>query len=98
MKDVSGMKEDLGIKGNEYTYMGSCYAIAFAIMQVPSNMIAFKIKPRYCLVACELGWTTIFTFAQAAAQNSGHMYAYLLELGSLVHLYDGEGTRLTPSL
>lgn len=66
------MKEDLNIQGNEYTYMLSkfiegelkivltfsvCYTIAFAIMQIPSNLIALKIRPKYCIVACELGWT-----------------------------------------
>lgn len=69
------MKEDLGIEGNEYTYMQSkhfrslrlpmtdnpvCYTISFAIMQIPSNMIALKIRPRICIVICEIGWT-IFT-------------------------------------
>ncbi|GJD05146.1 pantothenate transporter liz1 [Colletotrichum higginsianum] len=54
---VSGMKEDLNIKGNEYTYMLMCYTIAFAIMQIPANMIALKVRPRVCLVVCELGWT-----------------------------------------
>ncbi|KZL67712.1 major facilitator superfamily transporter (pantothenate transporter liz1) [Colletotrichum tofieldiae] len=77
---VSGMKEDLKIQGNEYTYMLMCYTIAFAIMQIPSNLIALKIRPRYCIVVCELGWTA-FTFAQAAAQSSNQMYAFRFMIG-----------------
>ncbi|KAF6831385.1 pantothenate transporter liz1 [Colletotrichum plurivorum] len=77
---VSGMKEDLNIQGNEYTYMLMCYTIAFAIMQIPSNMIALKVRPRICLVVCELGWTA-FTFAQAAAQSSNQMYAFRFMIG-----------------
>ncbi|TDZ30016.1 Pantothenate transporter liz1 [Colletotrichum spinosum] len=77
---VSGMKEDLNIQGNEYTYMLMCYTIAFAIMQIPSNMIALKVRPRICLVVCELGWTA-FTFAQAAAQSSNQMYAFRFCVG-----------------
>ncbi|KAF4869121.1 Pantothenate transporter liz1 [Colletotrichum siamense] len=77
---VSGMKEDLNIKGNEYTYMLMCYTIAFAIMQIPANMIALKVRPRICLVVCELGWTA-FTFAQAAAQTSNQMYAFRFMVG-----------------
>ncbi|KDN64761.1 putative pantothenate transporter liz1 [Colletotrichum sublineola] len=77
---VSGMKEDLNIQGNEYTYMLMCYTIAFAIMQIPSNLIALKIRPRYCIIGCELGWTA-FTFAQAAAQSSSHMYAFRFMIG-----------------
>ncbi|KAJ0269886.1 hypothetical protein COL940_012101 [Colletotrichum noveboracense] len=64
---VSGMKEDLNIKGNEYTYM-------------LTNMIALKVRPRICLVVCELGWTA-FTFAQAAAQTSNQMYAFRFMVG-----------------
>jgi hypothetical protein len=37
-----------------------CYTIAFAIMQIPSNAIALKVRPRICIMVCELGWT-IFT-------------------------------------
>ncbi|GJC87748.1 pantothenate transporter liz1 [Colletotrichum liriopes] len=74
------MKEDLKIQGNEYTYMLMCYTIAFAIMQIPSNLIALKIRPRYCIVVCELGWTA-FTFAQAAAQSSNQMYAFRFMIG-----------------
>ncbi|CZR50393.1 related to transporter protein [Phialocephala subalpina] len=77
---VSGMKEDLNIEANEYTYMLMCYTIAFAIMQIPSNMIALKISPRICLVTCEVGWTA-FTFAQAAAQNTSQMYAFRFMIG-----------------
>ncbi|KLO80550.1 Uncharacterized protein LW93_13782 [Fusarium fujikuroi] len=77
---VSGMKEDLDIQGNEYTYMLMCYTIAFAIMQIPSNAIALKIRPRICIVVCELGWT-IFTFAQAAATSSNQMYAFRFMIG-----------------
>ncbi|KAH7178945.1 major facilitator superfamily domain-containing protein [Fusarium sp. MPI-SDFR-AT-0072] len=78
--DVSGMKEDLNIQGNEYTYMLMCYTIAFAIMQIPSNAIALKIRPRICIVVCELGWT-IFTFAQAAATSSNQKYAFRFMIG-----------------
>ncbi|KAJ0341659.1 hypothetical protein COL922a_002098 [Colletotrichum nupharicola] len=67
---VSGMKEDLNIKGNEYTYM-------------LTNMIALKVRPRICLVVCELGWTafTMISFAQAAAQTSNQMYAFRFMVG-----------------
>ncbi|CAF3449337.1 unnamed protein product [Fusarium graminearum] len=79
-EDVTGMKEDLNIMGNEYTYMLMCYTIATAIMQIPSNAIALKVRPRYCIVACEIGWT-IFTFAQAAATSPKQMYAFRFMIG-----------------
>ncbi|KAK1983064.1 hypothetical protein LZ30DRAFT_780866 [Colletotrichum cereale] len=39
------MKEDLKIQGIGYTYMLMCYTIAFAIMQIPSNLTALEIPP-----------------------------------------------------
>ncbi|KAH8673398.1 pantothenate transporter liz1 [Xylariales sp. PMI_506] len=77
---VSGMKKDLNIQANEYTYMLMCYTISFAIMQVPANAIALKIPPRICLIACEIGWT-IFTFAQAGARSTNQMYAFRFMIG-----------------
>ncbi|KAJ7075187.1 pantothenate transporter liz1 [Mycena belliarum] len=77
---ISGMKEDLSINGNEYTYMGTCYTIAYAIMQVPSTMIIQKIRPSYYLAFCEIGWG-VWTFAQAGAKNSQQMYLFRFMVG-----------------
>ncbi|KAF8206968.1 major facilitator superfamily domain-containing protein [Mycena galopus ATCC 62051] len=77
---ISGMKEDLNINGNQYTYMGTCYTIAYAIMQVPSTMIIQKIRPSYYLAFCEIGWG-IWTFAQAGAKNSQQMYLFRFMVG-----------------
>ncbi|KXS96243.1 hypothetical protein AC578_5484 [Pseudocercospora eumusae] len=74
------MKEDLNIQENEYTYMLMCYTISFAIMQIPSNLIALKVRPRTCIVVCELGWTT-FTFAQAGATSPNQMYVFRFMVG-----------------
>ncbi|EIM89145.1 MFS general substrate transporter [Stereum hirsutum FP-91666 SS1] len=77
---VSGMKEDLNIQGNEYTYMSTCYIIGFAIMQIPASFIVLKVRPSYFLFVCEIGWT-IFTFAQAGAKTSGMMYFFRFMVG-----------------
>jgi ACS family pantothenate transporter-like MFS transporter len=66
------MKEDLNILGNEYTYMLSVYAAVVAAMQVPSNFIVMKVRPRYLLAGSELCWG-VFTFAQAGAHSVGAM-------------------------
>lgn len=70
--DVTGMREDLKMFGNEYTYCLSesqirpsppyanvtvMYTIAFAIMQIPANMFALKFRPRLLIFICEMGWT-----------------------------------------
>ncbi|KAF8922244.1 major facilitator superfamily domain-containing protein [Mucidula mucida] len=77
---VSGMKEDLNILGNEYTYMGTCYTIAYALFQIPGTMAVTRIRPSYFLFMCEVGWG-IFTFAQAGAQTSSMMYGFRFCVG-----------------
>ncbi|KAK8850770.1 hypothetical protein IAR55_004690 [Kwoniella newhampshirensis] len=72
---VSGMRADLHIKGNEYTYMTVIYNAVYCAMQIPSNLLALKIRPSYMLAACEIGWMT-FTFAQAGAKTVNQMYVF----------------------
>ncbi|GFZ49387.1 hypothetical protein JCM24511_07507 [Saitozyma sp. JCM 24511] len=72
---VSGMKEDLNITGNQYTYMTTIYNAVYCVMQIPSNMAVLYVRPSYYLAACELGWAA-FTFAQAGARNYQMMYAF----------------------
>ncbi|OCF31598.1 hypothetical protein I316_06797 [Kwoniella heveanensis BCC8398] len=72
---VSGMKEDLNIQANQYTYMGTIYNAVVAAMQIPSSFIIMKVRPSWFLAACEIGWG-IFTFAQAGANSYQAMYGF----------------------
>ncbi|KAI6446872.1 hypothetical protein MCOR07_010623 [Pyricularia oryzae] len=42
ISDVSGSREYLNHRADEYTYMQIVYAIAFALMQIPSNASSSK--------------------------------------------------------
>ncbi|KAJ7647854.1 MFS general substrate transporter [Roridomyces roridus] len=77
---VSGMKEDLNINANQYTIMQTTYLVGFAIMQLPSALIAMKIRPSWWLFVCEIGWI-IFTFAQAGARSYQEMYFFRFMVG-----------------
>ncbi|WWD03818.1 hypothetical protein V865_001874 [Kwoniella europaea PYCC6329] len=72
---VSGMKEDLNIQANQYTYMGTIYNAVVAAMQIPSSFIVMKVRPSLFLAICEIGWG-IFTFAQAGAKSYQAMYGF----------------------
>ncbi|KAI5476328.1 pantothenate transporter liz1 [Pseudohyphozyma bogoriensis] len=72
---VSGLKEDLNIQGNQYTFMQSIYNAALCICTIPGALIATKIRPSVFLASCEVGWM-IFTFAQAGATSCPQMYAF----------------------
>ncbi|SPO07533.1 related to transporter protein [Cephalotrichum gorgonifer] len=77
---VSGMKEDLQMNGNEYTYANTMYTIAYAIMQVPSTLIVQKVRPALWLALMEVGWG-VWTFAQAGITNSNQLYAFRFLVG-----------------
>ncbi|KAK7468666.1 hypothetical protein VKT23_003170 [Stygiomarasmius scandens] len=70
---VSGMKEDLNMLGNEYTYV-SWYTFAAdgKFIQVLDGDLLYDCL---CVVP------SIFTFAQAAAQTSNQMYAFRFCVG-----------------
>ncbi|OCF61454.1 hypothetical protein L486_01102 [Kwoniella mangroviensis CBS 10435] len=72
---VSGMKEDLNIQANQYTYMGTIYNAVVAAMQIPSSFIVMKVRPSLFLAICEIGWG-VFTFAQAGAKSYQAMYGF----------------------
>lgn len=77
---VSGMQEALNMYGNEYTYAGSVYTIAYAIMQIPSTLIIQRVRPSLWLAAMEVCWG-VFTFAQAGMHNVGELYAFRFLVG-----------------
>ncbi|EKV15708.1 hypothetical protein PDIG_13900 [Penicillium digitatum PHI26] len=51
---VSGMKEDLGMYGNELNYMQTCWNIGYVIGEIPSNILLTRVKPRYWIPAMEV--------------------------------------------
>ncbi|CAK4031078.1 pantothenate transporter liz1 [Lecanosticta acicola] len=77
---VSGMQEDLRMLGNEYTYATTCYTVAYAVMQIPSNMIVQYIRPSYWLAVMEIAWGA-FTFAQAGLKSSTQLYVMRFFVG-----------------
>jgi hypothetical protein len=77
---VSGMKQDLAMNGNEYTYAGTAYTVGYAVIQIPSTLIAQKVPPCIWLTAAEAGWG-IFTFAQAGLRNLPQIYAFRFLVG-----------------
>lgn len=77
---VSGMQEDLKMYGNQYTYAGTAYTCAYAIMQIPSTLIIQRIRPSIFLALMEVGWG-IWTFAQAGMHTTSQLYAFRFMVG-----------------
>ncbi|KAF7157596.1 hypothetical protein CNMCM5623_001970 [Aspergillus felis] len=70
---VSGMKEDLGMYGNQLNYMQTCWTVGYVIGEIPSNLLLTRIRPRYWIPAMELLWT-VLTFAMARCNSPTQFY------------------------
>lgn len=51
---TSGMQEDLGLWGNELTYMTTFWTVGYVIGGIPSNMLLTRIRPSILVPACEV--------------------------------------------
>jgi hypothetical protein len=49
---VSGMKEELGFKGNQLNQINTVFTVGYTIGQVPCNIALYYIKPRYFFPGC----------------------------------------------
>lgn len=77
---VSGMQEDLSMNGNQYTYAGTAYTCAYAVMQIPSTLIIQRVRPSLFLAAMEVAWGA-FTFAQAGLRSTTQLYVFRFFVG-----------------
>ncbi|KAK8079357.1 hypothetical protein PG997_007175 [Apiospora hydei] len=68
---VSGMREDLGLLGNELNWFQTYFSIAYAIFIVPSQMMQTKLRPSLWLPFAEITWglLTMFTYKAKTAQT-----------------------------
>ncbi|KAI1336001.1 pantothenate transporter liz1 [Xylariaceae sp. FL0016] len=56
---VSGMKEDLGLFGNQLNYMVMSWTVGYVIGGIPSNMLLTRIRPSILIPACEVTWSVL---------------------------------------
>jgi ACS family pantothenate transporter-like MFS transporter len=80
---VSGMKEDLGLYGNQYNYIVVSWTVGYIIGQWPSNFILTRVPAHIWIPFLEIGWT-IFTFSLAGAKS----YSAMLGLRFVVGLFE----------
>ncbi|KAK3350271.1 major facilitator superfamily domain-containing protein [Lasiosphaeria hispida] len=77
---VSGMKEDLGLHGDELNYFTTYFSISYCLMLIPSQIIITYVRPSYWLPGLEIGWGLV-TAMIALAQNAHQVYALRVLLG-----------------
>lgn len=77
---VSGMKEDLGLYGNQLNYMIMFWNIGYVIGEIPSNMLLTKVRPSIWIPACELIWS-VLTILLAKCKTAEQIYALRFFIG-----------------
>ncbi|KAI1371362.1 putative allantoate permease [Hypoxylon crocopeplum] len=77
---VSGMKEDLGLNGNELNYFTTYFNVAYCIMLIPSQIILTYVRPSYWLSGLEICWGVI-TGLIALTHEAKQVYILRVFLG-----------------
>ncbi|KAM0327198.1 hypothetical protein ACHAQA_006331 [Verticillium albo-atrum] len=77
---VSGMREDLGLYGNELNYMQTFWTVGYVIGEIPSNLLLTKIRPSIWIPACEVTWS-VLTILLAKCTSAKQIYALRFFIG-----------------
>ncbi|KAK3692003.1 major facilitator superfamily domain-containing protein [Podospora appendiculata] len=77
---VSGMKEDLGLYGNELNYMQACWTVGYVIGEIPSNLLLTRVRPSIWIPACEVTWAVLTVFL-ALCTSTTQLYALRFFIG-----------------
>jgi MFS transporter, ACS family, pantothenate transporter len=77
---VSGMKEALGMYGNQLTYQSSVYMAGFIFGQIPLSMLATKVPIHIYLPVMDTIWS-FFTLGMFKITNYHQLYALRFCIG-----------------
>ncbi|KAF7870420.1 hypothetical protein EAF04_004165 [Stromatinia cepivora] len=77
---VSGMKEDLGLYGNQLNYIVATWTAGYVIGGIPSNIILTRVRPSIWIPSIEIVWT-ILTMCMSRCNNVSQIYALRFLIG-----------------
>ncbi|MCJ1308190.1 hypothetical protein MMC25_001842 [Agyrium rufum] len=77
---VSGMKEQLGLYGNQLNYMTTAWTVGYVIGQIPSNIILTRVRPSLWIPSMEIIWT-ILTMLLSKCNTVQQIYALRFLVG-----------------
>ncbi|KAH8124975.1 hypothetical protein FP744_10004928 [Trichoderma asperellum] len=77
---VSGMKEDLGLFGNQLNYMQTCWTVGYVVGQIPSNILLTRIRPSIWIPSCEVTWA-VLTILMVKCNNAQQIYVLRFFIG-----------------
>ncbi|KAH8844704.1 hypothetical protein MCOR02_010857 [Pyricularia oryzae] len=84
---IFGLKEGLGLKGEEYAWLSSSFYFGWLIWAIPSNLIMQRSPPAYYLAFNIFMWGALL-MAQAAAVNFAGLLALRVLSGAFEAIAD----------
>ncbi|KAL3418517.1 hypothetical protein PVAG01_10233 [Phlyctema vagabunda] len=70
---VSGMREDVGMKGNDLQYTTGVFQAGYCAAMIPSNIILTRVRPNVLIPIFEIIWG-ILTLLTAYVKDVKHVY------------------------
>ncbi|KAH6676660.1 major facilitator superfamily domain-containing protein [Halenospora varia] len=70
---VSGMKEDVGMTGNDLQYTTGVFQAGYCAAMLPSNLLLTRFRPNILIPAFEVVWG-VLTLLTAYAKDVKHVY------------------------
>lgn len=77
---VSGMKEDLGLYGDQLNWFTTFFQVGYIVGQIPSNILLTRISPRWYLPAAEFLWSLLVLFVYKC-QSAKQIYVLRFFIG-----------------
>ncbi|KAI3550032.1 major facilitator superfamily transporter [Colletotrichum abscissum] len=84
---IFGLKDGLNLKGEEYSWLSSCFYFGWLIWAIPSNLIMQRCRPAWYLSFNIFMWGALL-MAQAAAKNFGGLLALRVLSGAFEAIAD----------
>ncbi|KAL2880386.1 hypothetical protein SGCOL_004103 [Colletotrichum sp. CLE4] len=84
---IFGLKDGLDLKGEEYSWLSSCFYFGWLIWAIPSNLIIQRCRPAWYLSFNIFMWGALL-MAQAAAKNFGGLLALRVLSGAFEAIAD----------
>ncbi|PWI68511.1 hypothetical protein PCL_01600 [Purpureocillium lilacinum] len=83
---VSGMRESLGLYGNELNYLNTSYMVGFVALQIPLTLLMTRFSASYFLPGADLVWAAL-TLAQYKASSAWQLYILRFLVGAAGSLF-----------
>lgn len=84
---IFGLKEDLDLQGDEYSWLSSSFYFGWLIWAIPSNLLMQRSPPGYYLAFNIFMWGALL-MAQAAAKSFGGLLALRVLSGAFEAIAD----------